>query len=226
MLDKTSIIVCAYDITPSPALRNITRACLGNIAKYTDRDTYELILADQVPSSDIHAGYHCADIDKHIILGDIGSSAAYNRAAERANPDYKYICFMHNDVFVWEGWLPTLLSYLDRFKEVLPHQGPTTRKQMKEFESQENPMGNNDAGLIVMTKETFKETGGWDERFGAVYQDLAFRRRLPPESWTTAKCVITHIGAVTIFADEARRIKKYNEEEKLLQQMYAEDRPK
>lgn len=199
-MKKTSIIVVSYDTTRLQ--RWITSACLGNIARYTNRDEYELIYVEQRGLNyDLNRRHHCIDINKHIVIeGNLGASAASNRGAKEATGDY--LCFLHNDVLVWEGWLPALRKVLDTGNVgiVYPHQGPSPREQILEFYNAENPSGNNDAGLTMMTREAFERTGGWDERFKTIYMDLAFRRRFQDAVFTTAKCLITHICCGTLWA--------------------------
>ena len=204
MPEKTSIIMTALN---QNALQvNITSAALGNISKYTNREDYELILVDQGnPPPDLNHRHNNIDIDKHIkIKGNIGMSAAMNRGYKESNPNYPYICFMHNDVFVWEGWLSTLREFIEKDPKsiIMPTQGPYSREDIKRFCSEENPVGNDDAGMVIMSKETFKKTGGWDERFKSVYQDGAFRLRFPKSHWCTGKVLITHIGSINMYTSE------------------------
>lgn len=218
--NKTSIIVVAYDTIRLQ--RWVTSACLGNIARYTDRDDYELIFVDQSPKGKsagaLNERHHCIDIDKHIkVDGNIGASAAANLGAKSATG--KYICFLHNDVFVWEGWLSTLRSFIEKdiCEIVIPHQGASTREHVKQFykNKMEDSRGNDDAGLVMMTRETFNKTGGWDERIKSIYPELAFRRRWVGRSYCTSKVLITHICCGTLWAWS-------NEEE---QAAYAEEAP-
>ena len=204
-MNKTTIIIVAYDTIRLQ--RQITSACLGNISRYTNRDEYELIFVDQYlngkSAGDLNTKFHHIDIDKHIKVEEhIGSSAAANLGAKNADPETKYLCFMHPDVFVWEGWLPTLRSFIEKgqIEIVMPHQSASDREQIKAFYQEENPRGNDDAGLIMMTKNAFEKSGGWDERLKSIYQDLAFRRRWKDSYWCTAKCLITHIGCGTLYA--------------------------
>lgn len=204
MLDKTSIIVVACDFNTT--LRRISKACLGAIAKFTDRDSYELIFVDQNPCTEIASRYHKIDIDKQIWEGDIGGSQAFNRGAKESNPDYKYICFMHNDFIVNDGWLPAMLKPLNEgFKYTMPHQGITTREDLENFRRDPTIRGNDDAGMVCMTKESFKETGGWDERFPNILQDLYFRKRFSGPMKVVTWPIMTHISGITALADQKRR---------------------
>jgi len=206
-MNKTTIVVAAYDVNIFQ--RRITSACLGNITRYTNRDEYELIFVDQGKPDELNERFHKVDIDKHIKLPEnLGSSAAMNVGAKAASLDTKYICFMHTDVFVSEGWLETLRSVLDigPWKGVMPHQGADTREFVKKSMASETPFirGNDDAGVIMMDKETFAKSGGWDERFKGVYMDVAFRRRLGIEYYPTAKCIITHLCGITFYGFDAK----------------------
>jgi len=201
----------------------MTYACLGNIAKYTDDEDYELIVVDQGKMVELSDRYHTTNhVDKHLIVGDVGMSQAMNIGAKEATGEY--ICFMHNDVFVWEGWLPTLRGFLENpkydYKVVMPHQGRTTREMMKQFEVEENPRGNDDAGLMIMRKSDFEATGGWNERFPNIYQELAFRQKFNGPVCYTAKCVITHICGMTVWSDEERRQKNYAIENARNEELY------
>lgn len=181
--------------------RWITSACLGNIARYTDREDYELIFVDQGNGGELNTRFNYIDIDKHIkVPENIGCSAAMNMGAKQATGDY--ICFIHNDVLVWEGWLDTLRGFIEKGTSsiIMPHQGASSRKDVKRFYKEECPSGNDDAGLILMTKEAFQKTGGWDERFKTIYMSAAFRMRFPEQYYCTAKCLITHICCGTLWA--------------------------
>ena len=114
---------------------NITSAAIGNISKYTDREDYELILIDQrtpdmnkIP--DLNCRHNAIVLDKHIKIDHIGMSAAMNKGFKESNPDYPYICFIHNDVFVWEGWLKTMREMIEKDSTaiIMPTQGPYKRK--------------------------------------------------------------------------------------------------
>jgi len=223
-MNKTSIIVPSYDTIRLQ--RWITSACIGNISRYTNEDEYELIFVDQQPpggSGDLNQRFHNIKIiDKWLKpIGNLGCSAAMNLGAKEANLDMAYLCFMHNDVLVWEGWLEGLRSIIEEgiAKIVMPHQGADTREAILKYRSQEWPKGNDDAGLILMTKEMFDKSGGWDERFKTIYMDMMFRRRFPEPYYTTSKCVITHITCGTLWAwTQEEEQTAYNEESKFFNQ--------
>lgn len=215
-MDKTTIVVPAFD--QNILQRRITSACLGNITRYTNRDEYELILVDQGKLLDLNNRFHKIDIDKWIKLKEnLGSSGAMNRGAKEADPNTKYICFLHTDVFVSEGWLEILRSVLKDggYKIVMPHQGADDREFVKKSRDSDTPMirGDDDAGLVMMYKESFAKTGGWDERFKGVFMEKAFRMRFQDPVYVTAKCIITHLCGITFYGfDKAGQDSFYKEE--------------
>lgn len=195
----TSIIVVAYD--KSHIRRQITSACLGNIEKYTDSKDYELILIDQKPCElfseerdrfGTAANFHFSIIDKYIVLKKhIGYSAANNLGAQRTKGEY--LCFIHNDVFVPENWLPKLRYYLDTFDIVAPHQGPTSYEEMKNLKK-----GHYDAGLLLITRKAFDKTKGWDKDFKVIYPGYTFVNSCQNKYGLNFQCIpdvtITHLG--------------------------------
>jgi glycosyltransferase involved in cell wall biosynthesis len=210
MTDKVSIIVVAWDT--NRIQRQITSTCLGNISKFTDKEDYELIFIDQQCDKNLDERHNVINIDKHIILKEnIGCSAAMNRGYKESSPECKYICFMHNDVFVPNNWLPTLMELVKRDDcIVMPTQGRLSREYVKEEE--EDLKAWDDAGLIIMSKDNFIKSGGWDERFKTIYQDAIFRYRLPKKYVATNKVIITHIGAVGYYHDEQFENEAYDRE--------------
>ncbi len=208
MTGKTSIVMTAYN-NEHLLQANISSAALGNISKYTDRDDYELIFVDQKAleqnrTPDLNSKHHCITIDNHLRIDHIGMSAAMNYGYKQSSPECPYVCFMHNDVFIWEGWLPIMRKFLEDDPKaiVMPAQGSYSRDNVKTMQSEESPKGNDDAGMVMMTKETFKKTGGWDERFKGVYQDAAFRLRFPVSLTCTGKIIITHICSINMYTRE------------------------
>ena len=174
MPDKTLIVFPSYDTIRLQ--RWITSACLGNISKYTNREEYELIYVDQQPeggSGDLNVRFNHIDVDKWLKPeGNLGCSAAMNLGVKEATSDYKYVCFMHNDVLVWEGWLETLRSYLEEnyCDIILPAQSNYSREEIKKMrETDRYTRANDDAGVTMMKREVFEKSGGWDERFKTIY---------------------------------------------------------
>lgn len=214
---KTSIIMVAFD--KDYIHRHITSTALGNIQMFTDREDYEMILVDNEPTrgGDLNRKYQLFYLDHHIVIDkDIGVSASRNIGAKTADPKSEYLCFIDNDVFVWEGWLPKLRAYLEsgEWDAIWPHQCMTTREFVKNsYDPNSNDQGNDDAGLILITRDAFEKTGGWDERFFSVYHDLAFRRRMSAAEIrvrATNRVIVTHLNGATTFdlEDFDKRIKK------------------
>ena len=208
----TSIIVVAWDL--NRIQRQITSACLGNISKYTDREDYEFIFIDQCNKKEnLDNRHNVIDIDKYIKLANnIGMSAAMNLGYKNSNSDYKYICFMHNDVFVPDNWLKKMVEIAEKTGQaVMPCQGHIDRNYVKKAYIEESFRSNDDAGMILMTKEAFKKTGGWDERFKTIYQDVPMRMRIGSFVCTN-QVIITHIGAVSYSVSEEVENEAYTRE--------------
>lgn len=203
----------SYDRTP--VHRNITSAALGNINMYTDKEDYELILIENEPLGDLNRKYQLFTLDHHIIKDkDIGISASRNLGAKIADKESEYFCFIDNDVFVWEGWLQKLRSYIEsgEWDAMWPHQCSTTREFVKRSYKEEE-RGNDDAGLILITREAFEKTGGWDKRFFSVYHEAAFRKKMSEAEirvGCTNQVIITHLNGATTFylEDFDKKIKK------------------
>mgnify|MGYP001558132177 CR=1 FL=1 len=204
--NKTSIIMAACD--ENFFMRQITSTSLGNISKYTDREDYEMILVDNNNQgrgqSTLNDRNNIILIDKYIeVEGDIGVSASLNLGFKNSDTTTKYLCFIHNDVFVWEGWLTKLRLLLEGgYDWVRPSQGRITREQVKaalEGKNQETLW--EDAGLTLVTRELFEKIGGYDERFKSTYHEAAFRKKMSKvnnQGLSTDQVIITHIGGVTI----------------------------
>lgn len=220
---KVSIIVVAYDTTNRD--RQMTGSCIGTIEMYTDREDYELIFVDQVPfqklgevsnpgvlkytPEDVAVGvwrYKPVVVDKYIeTTENIGLSAAFNLGAKEATG--KYICFMHHDVFVPDNWLPKMVSALSQNRIIVPHQGPTKREDVIRWSKMTHDElmlenGYYDAGMLLMTREDFLKTPGWDEDFKIVFPGRVFVHficdSLGIGLYCTPEVNIIHFGARTV----------------------------
>ncbi|MBI3309679.1 MAG: glycosyltransferase [Candidatus Melainabacteria bacterium] len=204
-INKTAIIMVACD--EGKILRSITETSLGNIEKYTKKEEYELILVDnnsQNWNDSIVSRYNIYDINTYIPLHeDIGVSASRNLGAEKSDKDSKYFCFIDNDVFVWEGWLTKLRSYLEKgWDFVMPAQGPISREYVERAMSGIEEKLWDDAGLVLIKREAFEKMGGYDKEFKSIFHELAFRNkmgRFSLQGGYTNQVIITHIcGATTV----------------------------
>ncbi len=212
MQPKVSIIYCLFDFTRT--LRHTTMASIANIRKYTDDEDYELILIDNVPRINgveyraaIRDDYNVLHLENaKIVVNEIdpGYYASLNQGAAMATG--KYLVFIQPDVFVHEGWLDGLTYYLDNdiADAVWPDQFPQTRDYIKNsyamsYEEAQH-WGGREAGCLIITREGFDKTGGWDDRLFNEYGEAAFFNRIDAAGlrWTpTCKSLITHITAGT-----------------------------
>jgi len=202
----TSVIVVGYHKTAISA--HMTMACLANITKYTDTEDYELILIEDVPEFKVRDDYHVLKIDKHIILKKYTNySTKMNLAAKKAKGEF--IAFVQNDVFVWEGWLKGLRYYLENGlgDAIIPSQFPSTRQHILDTYTQTYEEGLNggtrDACMIMITREAFDKTGGFDDNL-QVFVEKDFYQRMSDagiNQITTSKVDITHITLGTHYQD-------------------------
>ncbi len=207
----TSIIMTCFNSTKF--YTHMTMEAIANITKFTDPDEYELIVIDPTPKFPIRDDYHLLKIDQHYVLDtDPGYPACMNMGARYAKG--QYLVFIQNDVFVHEGWLPGLRQYLEsgKYGVVFPDQVPRDRKYVLETYKRhpfdpESMKGGRDAGLLMITRDAFNQTGGWDEKL-SILAEKAFYDAMGRcgISWTdTNKVIITHIMAATNLGHEPQK---------------------
>jgi glycosyltransferase involved in cell wall biosynthesis len=208
-MKEVSIILNSFNPTLFHA--QMTKECLAAIRKFTDREDYELIVIDNAPASPITDEYDVLKLHEEKYVRnevDVGVCGSYNQGAKLA--EGKYLVFIQSDVFVTEGWLPNLIWYLKNGWDVAyPHQINHTREDIKflyECPFDAVPWGYRDAGLLMITKEGFDKTGGWNERL-KILQETDFYQKIDNAGlkWTCqTKSVINHICAGTNFSAKPR----------------------
>lgn len=217
----TSVIVVGYHKTAISA--HNTMACLANITKYTDTEDYELILIEDIPEFPVRDDYHVLKIDNHIILDKYTNySTKMNLAAKEAQGEF--IVFIQNDVFVWEGWLTGLRYYLENGlgDAIIPAQFPCTRQQILDsydmtMEEGLN-MGARDACMIMITREAFDKTGGFNDDLQAFVEKDFYDRmsNAGVNQITTNKVQITHLTLGTHYQDMDEFDKKMHHDSQIL----------
>lgn len=207
-----SIILNTYDT--NRVQRHMTQQCMASIRKYTE-GKYELIIVDNEPTMDFYHEYDVYKPYKYIKVDPKENVyASYNRGAKAADGDI--LMFIQNDVFVHERTINKLAKYLEEYEMAFPQQYPITRKEVVEISKLKDGeianVGWRDAGLLAITKEAFKRSGGWDERFHNLLGERAFYSKCDQAgvSWTDrTNAFITHIMAGNNLQKEP---KLYNEE--------------
>ena len=218
-LDKpklTSIIVSSLNNTRFSC--HMTMQCLANITKFTNPEEYELILIDPDPKYPVRDDYKVLKIDKWLKLKpDPGYTAGMNLGVKESEGDY--LVFIQNDVFVHEGWLPSLRQYLETgdCDVVFPDQVPRNRQYVLETYKRnpfdpESMKGGRDAGLLMITRRGFLLTEGWNEKLGFLCdKDFYDRMHKADLRWTdTNKIIITHIMAATNLQLMEEKPKEYD----------------
>jgi len=212
---KTSIIVTAY--IQSRYQAHMTMTCVGNVTKFTDPEDYELILMSDSEKFPVRDDYRVLKIDKYIKTEGESYTQAMNHGAREATGDV--LVFLQNDVFVHEGWLPRLLQYVEKgFDVVFPDQVPRSREYIKAtydrdpFEP-ESLKGGRDAGLMMITRESFDKVNGWNGELTLLAErDMYERLGAIGVNWTdTNKVQITHIMAGTNLNRLDEKPDEYNE---------------
>lgn len=220
MSNRVSIILTCFNSTR--LAKHMSQLAIDHIRKFTDRKDYELIIMDPEPKFALTDPWNSLDLEgkdtKHMVLSqDPGYTACMNIGADKAKHDI--LVFMQNDVFVHEGWLEGLVWYIKNgWEAVFPDQVYRTREYVKatyerDFDDLESMKGGRDAGLIMITKEAFKRTGGWNADLGLLAErDFYERMGKANVVWTeTNKVLITHIMAGTNIEQLDRDPETYNE---------------
>lgn len=188
---------------------HISMLCLDHIRKFTDLP-YQLIVIDPISHVGIRDDYGTLKLDnppESIWLKldyDPGYTGGMNLAAKEATGDI--LVFIQNDVFIHEGWLKDLRFYIEvlGYEAVWPDQVPRDRQYVldsyeRDFDDPEALKGGRDAGLLMITKEAFERTGGWNEELGLLAEADFYKRmgNAGVKSTDTNKVFITHIMAGT-----------------------------
>jgi GT2 family glycosyltransferase len=201
MTPLTSIIMTTYMQTPFQA--HMTMASLANVTRYTDPEDYELILMSDSEQYPVRDEYKVLKIDQYIKTEGVGYTRAMNLGAARAKGEY--LVFLQNDVFIWESWLPKLRWYLENAIAdcVIPDQCPRDRAFVKMSYNLDmaegTKFGSRDAGLLMITKDAFKKTGGWNDELSILAEKDFYERmgRTGVKQIDTCKVMISHIMAAT-----------------------------
>lgn len=198
--DLTSIIMTCYNQEPFQA--HMTMAALANITRYTNPKSYELILMSDSEKFPVRDDYHVLKIDRYERTNGLSYTQSMNKGAKLAKGEY--LCFIQNDVFVWGDWLEDLKEYVLRNMAdcVIPDQVPRSYEEVEKIrllDYEEAMFGSRDEGLIFITREAFKRTGGFNESL-TLLQARDFYERMANNSVRqidTCKVIISHIMAAT-----------------------------
>lgn len=105
-MNKTSIIILSYNNL------KYTKDCIESIRKYTEKDSYEIIVVDNA-SSDDTVKWLCSQKDLKVIYNteNVGFPRGCNQGIELAHKDND-ILLLNNDTIVTTNWLYNLKTCL------------------------------------------------------------------------------------------------------------------
>lgn len=216
----TSIVICLFDF--KQVLRNMSKACIGDIRRFTPSGEYELIVVDNtpfIPWRDEFGVYKLEDETFIQTKKDYGYYGSLNLGAKQAKG--KYLVFMQPDVYVHEGWLEGLRYYLDKdlLDVVFPDQYPASREKILEAygntPEQNMGIGGRESGMVMMSRKIFNKAGGWNKELKNEYGEADMWNRLNDVGarWApTRNAFITHIGAGTRYTMAAVDVEQHNKD--------------
>lgn len=206
-----SIVLNSY--SPTKNLRHMDMACVAAIRKFTDPE-YEIIIVDNDQTWQFRddykvlAPYTLIEQENHTVY------ESYNIGAKAAKGDK--LIFIQSDVFVHERTINKLAKYLDKWDVAYPQQIELSREQVQHIyntpDGEPTDFGFRDAGLLAITAEAFKKTGGWPGEFRNLLGEAAYYSKIDSVglTWTDrTNAIITHIMAGNNLAKDATT---YNEE--------------
>lgn len=194
-------------------LAHYTGFCIGNVHEYTNRETdpYEIIVVDNASSCGLGGWEWDKVVEKYVHNDDNrGFAAGMNQGFKMSSGHY--ICFLSNDVFVFENWLSDLKEGLNHVKasNAIPMYGMPWGRAVEARELREKWMDKEpdqylcdfmDFSCFITTKDIVKEVGLLDEEFGLGYsEDVDWRFRMEKKGYTIKgnKRVNTlHIGGAS-----------------------------
>lgn len=177
---------------------DLTKDCLKSLVQNTD--DYDLVVVDCMSDDGTREWIQEQGIDLITFDERVGVSTSINAGIrhffEKETEELHYdICWIHNDMTFFPGWLDGLKNYLEEH----PDCGRVASHNMRDPMDEERP-GNELPFLI--RGHCFKSIGMFDERYlGACgYDDWDFNNRLLENNWSvmiTPESRVYHIGAAT-----------------------------
>lgn len=182
-MEKVSIIIPVFNQIET------TLDCIANIREFNkDSSLFEIIVVDNGSTDDTP---QVLSNDKGIVYirnkENVGLSKAYNSAARQAR--YNILCFMHNDVFVYEdNWVSTLSGFICKTQDAGivglygaktirkdgSFRGKTIVHSKKDSPSISGPFERVaivDGLLMAMHRDVLEKVGGFNEGFTIHYYD-------------------------------------------------------
>lgn len=182
-MEKVSIIIPVFNQI------EITKDCIANIREFNkDTSLFEIIIVDNGSTDNTPL---ILSKDKEIVYirnqENLGISKAYNKAEKVAR--YNILCFMHNDVFIYEeNWISILSDFICRKHNIgivgvygaktMDKEGNLLRKIHRKVYRKNTyrrpppyvfgrveEVAIVDGQLISLHRDIFKKIGGFNEEF-------------------------------------------------------------
>ncbi|MFW5926623.1 MAG: glycosyltransferase [Wenzhouxiangella sp.] len=214
-----------------------TAACLHSIVAHSDPERVEIIVVDDC-SSDDTPQYLAACEGLTVIRNETNSGFIHSVNTGAAAARGEFLVLLNNDTTVTAGWLDALLDTFSLIpgtgavgaRLVYPDgtlqeaggiifsdasgwnygRGDRADRPRYNFASEADYVS---GACLAIRRETFRELGGFDERYAPAYYedtDLCFRlREVGLRVIYQPACTIVHHEGVSSGTDETRGIKRY-----------------
>jgi GT2 family glycosyltransferase len=181
-MEKVSIVIPVFNKI------DITLRCIQHIRRMNRKDSFELVIADNGSTDETR---ETLERDRDILYirnrENLGIARACNSGASAAH--HGILCFMHNDVFVWqEDWVSRLAAFITSARDagivglygakVLRRDGSFrgrsivhAKKEAPAMRAAFTKVAAVDGLLLAISRAVLERTGGFNEDFPIHYYD-------------------------------------------------------
>ena len=209
-MEKVSIIIPVYNKI------DITLRCIEHIRRMNREKSFELVIADNGSTDETQA---MLAQDNGIVYirnrENLGIARACNRGADIARHDI--LCFMHNDVFVWQqDWVLRLAEFITATRDagvvglygakMLRKDGSFRGRSLVHAKKESPAMRASfakvavvDGLLLAMRRRVLQRTEGFDAHFSIHYYDKDISMRALDKGFTNyvLNLPFEHVSAAT-----------------------------
>lgn len=183
-----SLIIPVYTVNED--LVKMTDRCLTSLFMYTPPNTEVVIVDDGSPVA------YDTDLGRLIVMPEnSGYVKAVNTALKEVKGDI--IVLGNNDIVFHDNWLTELLFPINLGYDIATCWSSDQRDIKLEDRIEDRPFF---GSLLALTREVYKELGGFDERFRGYFADTDYRRQAISHGFRIGKncnMVIEHEAKAT-----------------------------